>query len=344
MSTFTSIPDIETLEDLLSTPTEQVIETLRHLTGDILVLGAAGKMGPTLTRMAKRASQLAGTPRRVIAASRFSEPEAETTLQAQGIETIRCDLLNDAELEALPSAPLVIYMAGRKFGSTGNEALTWAMNTWLPGRVAQRFVQSRIVAFSTGNIYGLTPVSRGGSVETDLPNPQGEYAMSCLGRERIFEHFSQTQQTPLTIVRLNYAVELRYGVLLDIGKKVWNEETIDLSMGYVNVIWQGDANATSLCALKIADSPPALLNVAGEGILRLRDVAEGFASRFGKPVHFVGEEAQDALLNNATKSHALFGVPPTSVSQMIGWIADWIRRGGASLHKPTHFEVRDGKF
>lgn len=344
METLESIPDVETLDDLLSTPTEQVIETLKALKGDILILGAAGKMGPTLARMARRASDLAGVSRRVIAVSRFSEPASEEAFQAHGVETIRCNLLNDAELQALPDAPLVVFMAGRKFGSTGDEALTWAMNTWLPGRVAQRFASSRIAAFSTGNVYGMTPVAWGGSLETDATQPQGEYAMSCLGRERIFEYFSRTQQTPMTLLRLNYAIEMRYGVLVDIGKKVWNEERIDLSMGYVNVIWQGDANATSLCSLKIADSPPTLLNIAGAEILGLRDIATQFAALFGKPPQFTGEEAQDALLNNATKSHILFEPPRVSSTQMIAWIADWIQRGGETLQKPTHFEVRDGKF
>jgi nucleoside-diphosphate-sugar epimerase len=337
------IQDVEDLEERLSAPSERLLETFQRVRGDILVLGAAGKMGPTLARMAKRASLLSHTPRRVIAVSRFSEAGSAESLQRHGIETIPCDLL-EGDLEALPSAPNVIFMAGRKFGSQGNEALTWAMNVWLPGRVAQRFAGSRIVAFSTGNVYGLSPVQGGGSREDDTPNPQGEYAMSCLGRERIFEHFSRVQETPMAIIRLNYAVEMRYGVLVDIARRVWEGEEVDLSMGYVNVIWQGEANALSLCALEVVASPPTLLNVAGSEILRIRKVAEEFGERMGRSVRFVGQEREDALLNCGQKARDLFGAQETSVSQMMDWITDWITRGGASLNKPTHFEVRDGKF
>ncbi len=339
----TMIHNIEDLEERLSAPSDRLLETFQRISGDILVLGAAGKMGPTLARMAKRASTLSDTLRRVIAVSRFSEAGSEAALQRHGVETIACDLL-EGDLEALPSAPNVIFMAGRKFGSQGNEALTWAMNVWLPGRVAQRFAESRIVAFSTGNVYGLSPVAHGGSREEDSPNPQGEYAMSCLGRERIFEHFSRVQGTPMAIIRLNYAVEMRYGVLVDIANRVWEGEAVDLSMGYVNVIWQGEANALSLCALEVVASPPPLLNVAGSEILRIREVAEEFGRRMGRAVHFEGQEREGALLNCGEKARDLFGAPETSVSQIMDWITDWIRRGGATLNKPTHFEVRDGKF
>ncbi|MFN7141778.1 MAG: NAD-dependent epimerase/dehydratase family protein, partial [Limisphaerales bacterium] len=223
-----SIASVEELDELLSEPTPVAIDTLRRLEGDIILLGVAGKMGPTLARMAKRASDAAGVKRRIIGVSRFSSAEQETELQKHGIETFRCDLLNEEALQHLPDVPNVIYLAGMKFGATGQESLTWAMNTHLPALVCKKYRNSKIVAFSTGNVYGLAPVSSGGSVETDLPNPVGEYAMSCLGRERMFEHFSRTWNIPLAIVRLNYACEMRYGVLVDLAKKIAAGQTIDL--------------------------------------------------------------------------------------------------------------------
>lgn len=338
------IADVDELELLLSEPSEPAVRALASLPGDILVLGCGGKMGPTLARMAKRAADAAGVPRRVIAVSRFSSSHLPLRLHSWGIETVSCDLLDPPALAKLPDAPNVVYMAGMKFGSTGQEWLTWAMNSFLPGLVADRFRHSRIAAFSTGNIYGLTPVSLGGSVETDLPNPVGEYAMSCLGRERIFEHFSRAQDTKMSILRLNYATELRYGVLVDIAQRVHAGKPVSLSMGYLNAIWQADASAVALASLFHASSPPFVINIAGPEALSVRRVAEDFSARFGKRVQFDGMEAPDALLSNAQKAFELFGKPLVSYEQMKTWIADWVERGGETLAKPTHFENRAGRF
>jgi nucleoside-diphosphate-sugar epimerase len=339
-----SIRDVAQLEELLSAPSEAVIHALGGLDGDIVVLGVGGKMGPTLAAMAKRASVAAGNKRRVIGVARFSSPNLERHLQGWGIETLRCDLLDRKALARLPDAANVVYMAGMKFGSTGNESLTWAMNSFLPGLVSERYANSRIVAFSTGNVYGLSPVSCGGSREEDAPNPVGEYAMSCLGRERIFEHFSRTEHTKMSILRLNYACELRYGVLLDIAQRVHAGHAVPLSMGYLNALWQGDANAMSLQALSCVSEPPNVINLAGPELLSVRRVAEEFGDRLSKPVRFEGEESEDALLSNGEKAHRLFGRPRVAAPQLIAWIADWVSRGGETLAKPTHFENRAGRF
>jgi nucleoside-diphosphate-sugar epimerase len=338
------IETAEQLEDLLSEPSDAAVRGIAKLDGDIIVLGAGGKMGPTLARMAKRASERAGVKRRVIGVSRFSNAEEQRKLDRHGVETIRCDLLDRAQLDALPDAPNIVYMAGMKFGSTGQEAMTWAMNCYLPGMVCEKFRRSRIVAFSTGNVYGLVPVSGAGSRESDTLNPVGDYAMSCVGRERIVEHFSRTLGVPVTIIRLNYACELRYGVLVDLAHKVFAGETIDLSMGHANVIWQGDANAMALASFDRASSPPFVLNVTGLEVLSVRRVCERFAQRFGKRVTFSKTESPDALLSDARVAHELYGPARVGVEQMIDWIAHWVSRGGATLGKPTHFEVRDGKF
>jgi nucleoside-diphosphate-sugar epimerase len=338
------IETLEQLEDELCEPSDAAVRAMEKISGDIIVLGVAGKMGPTLARMAKRASERASVKRRIIGVARFSNAAEESKLREWGIETIRCDLLDQSQLDALPDAPNVVYMAGMKFGSTGQEAMTWAMNTYLPGMVCNKFRRSRIVAFSTGNVYGLVPTSADGSIESDGLNPLGDYAMSCLGRERIFEHFSRALDIPISIVRLNYAVELRYGVLVDLARRVHARETIDLSMGYMNVIWQADANAMSLASFEQASSPPFVLNVTGLETLRVRDVCEAFARRFGVDVKFSGTEAPDALLSDARVAHERYGPAGVSVEQMMDWIAHWIERGGATLGKPTHFEVRDGKF
>jgi nucleoside-diphosphate-sugar epimerase len=339
-----SIRDVAELEELLSEPSEALIDALGRLHGDILVLGVGGKMGPTIAAMAKRASQASGTKRRVIGVSRFSSPKLEPRLRAWGVETLRCDLLERKGLAHLPEAANIVYMAGRKFGSAGNESLTWAMNSFLPGIVSERYAKSRIVAFSTGNVYGLSPVSRGGSREEDPLNPLGEYAMSCLGRERIFEHFSRTEHTKMSIIRLNYATELRYGVLLDIAQRVQNGYPVPLSMGYLNALWQADANAMSLQALTCVSEPPNVINIAGPELLSVRHVAEEFGARLSKTVRFEGEESENALLSNADKAHRLFGRPRVAATQLIAWIADWVRRGGETLAKPTHFEERAGRF
>ncbi len=340
----TSIRDIEELEERLSEPTEATVRSLTELDGDIVVLGVAGKMGPTLARMARRASESAEVKRRVIGVSRFSSPGLELQLREWGIETVRCDLLDRKSLAELPEAANVVYMAGMKFGSTGQESLTWAMNSYLPGLVGERYCKSRIAVFSTGNVYGLTPVSQGGSREGDPLNPMGDYAMSCLGRERIFEHFSRTNNIPTTILRLNYATELRYGVLVDIAQRVHAGEAVPLAMGYLNAIWQGDACDMSLQSLSHASVPPLVVNIAGPELLSVRVVAEAFAEKLGKSMRFEGVEASDALLSNAQRAYQLFGRPRVSAAQMTSWIADWVSRRGATLAKPTHFEERAGRF
>ncbi|HZT80625.1 MAG TPA: NAD-dependent epimerase/dehydratase family protein [Gemmataceae bacterium] len=339
-----AVADVEQLEDLLSEPTERAVEAAAGLDGDLMLLGAGGKMGPTLARMARRAADAAGSRRRVLAVSRFSDRGLEERLRAAGVETLRCDLLDPAQLAALPDVPNVLFMTGMKFGSTGQEARTWAMNCLLPGLVCQKFRGSRIVAFSTGNVYGLSPVARGGSAETDPLDPVGEYAQSCVGRERIFEHFSRSLGMPTALLRLNYAVELRYGVLVDLAQRVQAGEPIDLAMGCFNALWQADANAMALCAFAHAASPPFVVNLAGPEVLSVYRVAAEFGRLFGKAATFRGSEAPDALLSNGQLGHRLFGYPRVGPGQMMLWIADWLRRGGPTLGKPTHFEARDGRF
>jgi len=339
-----AIADVEQLEELLSRPTPAVAQALSRAEGDLIVLGVAGKMGPTLARMARRASDQSGIRRRVIGVSRFSLPDTRGDLESCGVETIEGDLLEPDFVDALPEVPNVIYMAGMKFGTVGRQSLTWAMNTYLPSLVCRKFRRSRIVAFSTGNVYSTVPADSGGSVETDPPNPCGEYAMSCLGRERMFEHFSRTLGIPIVLIRLNYAVEMRYGVLVDLAQKVYDGQGIDLAMGYVNVIWQGDAVAMALCALADASSPPLYLNVAGPERLSVRAVCERFGQLLGKPPRLTGVEAADALLSNSQAACRRYGRPRISADQMMRWIAQWITRGGPTLGKPTHFEVRDGQF
>lgn len=339
-----SIASVEELEDRLSEPTPACIATLARHPGDMVILGVGGKMGPTLARMAVRASQAAGVARRVIGVARFSESGLRERLEAWGVETIAADLLDRAQLAALPDAPLVVSMAGRKFGSTGQEPLTWAMNAYLPALVCERYRGSRVVAFSTGNVYGLAPVTSGGAVETDALRPVGEYAMSCLGRERMYQHFSVADGTPIALIRLNYACELRYGVLVDLAQKVWAGEPIDLAMGAFNVLWQADANAMSLAAFDQCASPAAIVNVAGPETLSVRDACRELGRLLQRPVIFLGAEAPDALLNNASAALARYGSPRVPPDVLLRWIADWMRRGGPLLGKPTHFEARDGKF
>lgn len=339
-----SIASTEQLEEMLSEPLPGVVETMAKLDGDLIVLGVGGKMGPTLARMARRATDLAGVRRRVIGVARFSNPAERAKLEACGVETVTCDLLQRDRVSELPDVPNVVFMAGMKFGTTNQEAMTWAMNVYVPAIVCDKYAKSRIAAFSTGNVYGLSPMEKGGSVESDPLNPTGDYACSCAGRERMFEHFSRTQGTPVTIIRLNYACEMRYGVLADLARRVWTGEPVDVSMSCVNVIWQRDANAMSLESLAHAASPPFLLNVAGPEQLRVRQIAEQFGILMKRPVSFTGREATDALLSNGQLGYRLFGKPTVTPEIMMKWIADWIMRGGESLNKPTHFETRDGKF
>jgi hypothetical protein len=315
------------------------------LPGDVLVLGAGGKMGPSLCRMARRAAEAVGSIHRIIAVSRFRDDTLPAQLEADGIEVIQGDLLDRDFVATLPQTPLVVSMSGQKFGTTGAAATTWAINTLVPANICEHFAKSKIVAFSTGNVYGLMPVSAGrGSRETSPLEPVGEYAMAALGRERTYEYFSRTHGTKLALIRLNYAVELRYGVLVDIARAVWNGQPIPLAMGYANVIWQADASAMALASLAHATSPPFVLNVTGAEVLCCRDVANRFGELFGVPISFNGEEAPTALLNDASQAFELFGVPRYSPDQIMAWIADWIKRGGALWDKPTHFESREGRF
>jgi nucleoside-diphosphate-sugar epimerase len=339
-----SIRDVSHLEDLLSEPSAAAIDAMRRVEGDVIILGVAGKMGPTLARMARRALDAAGASSRVIGVSRFSDPDKQRELERHGIETVRCDLLDADSLGRLPDAPNIIFMAGRKFGSTGDESHTWAMNTGVPTLVCQRYRSSRIVAFSTGNVYGLTPTGRGGSREEDPPSPVGEYAMSCLGRERLLEYFSRAHGLPVVILRLNYATEMRYGLLIDLAGRVCRREPIDVTMGYFNVIWQADANAMALAALPHSSSPPLVLNVAGPEELSVRATCSELGRLMEVEVSFTGKEAGDALLSSGARAQALFGAPRVDAAQLLAWTADWTMRGGASLGKPTHFESRTGRF
>jgi len=332
------------LEDLLTSPTPSTIRAMAQLEGDLILLGVGGKMGPTLARLARRASDAAGVSRRVIGVSRFGSAQTRQQLEAHGIETISCDLLDADSVAALPDAPNVIYMTGLKFGLSQNPSLAWAMNCYTPALVARRYRASRLVAFSTGNVYGLTTPTSGGSVETDLPQPNGEYAMTTLGRERMFEYFSRSQGTHTTLLRLNYATELRYGVLVDLALDVLNDRPIDVTMSYVNVIWLADANALTLAAFAHATSPAKVINLAGGDILRVREVCERFGELLGRRPRFTGQESELALLNNGRGGHALLGQPTFDADQMIRWTAAWVARGGENLGKPTHFQVRSGKY
>jgi len=332
------------LEDVLSRPSDADVAAMAQLEGDLLILGVGGKMGPSLARRARRAIVKTGVPKRIVAVARFSEHGLRDSLESNGIETVTSDLLEPGSLSKLPDMPNVIFMAARKFGTTGSEDLTWAMNTHLPGLVAERYRASRIVAFSTGNVYPLRDAKLGGAVESTPVAPVSEYAQSALGRERMFEYGSRQWGTPVVILRLNYAIDLRYGVLLDIGTAVFERRPIDLRMAWVNVIWQGDANSVCLRSFAHCQSPPLILNLTGPEILSVRHIAEEFGRRFCVQPAFSAEEATTALLSNAAKAHQMFGYPAITVSEMIDWTAGWISSGGPCLNKPTHFEVRDGKF
>ncbi len=332
------------LERILSEPTDGVLETLRRTEGDIIVLGAGGKMGPTLARMARRALDKVRPKGRVIGVSRFSNEAAAHRLRAASVETIGCDLTDHDAVAALPDAPNVIFMAGQKFGTGDAPGATWMMNAVVPSIVAERYAKSRIVAFSTGNVYPFVPAASGGATEESPLGPVGEYAASCLARERILTWHSDRARTPMAIVRLNYAVELRYGVLVDIARKVHAGTPVDVSMGYFNVIWQGDACARAIECLPHASSPPFILNVTGTQTLSTRSIADYFGNVLGKPAVIEGVEDEDALLSDAGRMAELMGEPEVSVGQLMVWIADWIQRGRPLLDKPTHFEERRGRF
>ena len=332
------------LEDRLSSPSDGVVHALAQCPGDVLVLGAGGKMGPSLARMLRRAADLAGSDRQVIAVSRFSEPALAQQLASRGIVVQRMNVGDAAALATLPNAPNVVLMTGYKFGTSDEPWRTWGTNATIPAFVATRFRESRIVAFSTGNVYPLGPVWRGGSREDDPLTPQGEYAWACVARERVLEHASRTNGTRMSIVRLNYAVDLRYGVLVDLARRVLAGEAIDLSMGYANVIWQGDANAHAIQSLALAASPPFVVNVTGSDIVSIRAAALELGRLLNREPHFVSQEEPDALLSSTARAQEAFGPPSVTTPLLIEWVADWVSRGGRILGKATHYEERGGRF
>jgi len=330
------------LDDFLAAPTEGVIETLSRHDGDVMVLGAGGKMGATVSIMLREALKKLGGKRKVIAVSRFSDPKARAKFE--GIETISADLLDREAVNCLPEVPNVFFLAGQKFGTSSAPELTWAMNAVVPAYVAERYKASRIVAFSTGCVYPFVTVASGGSRETDPIEPVGDYANSCVARERVFTYFSKKYQTPVCIYRLNYSNEPRYGVLVDIAQKILAGQPVDVSMGYVNVIWQRDAVARAIQCLDVAASPAVPMNITGPETVSVRHLAERLGKALGHEPKIVGQEAESAWLNNAGLSFQLWGYPTVSLDQMIEWIAAWLLQGGETLNKPTHFEARDGKF
>jgi len=297
-------------------------------------------MGPTLAMMLRKAAP----QKAVYAVSRFGDKQVRRRIEEAGVRVVEADLLDESAYGSLPEASNVFYLAGMKFGAAGNQPLTWAMNVYMPALVARRYRQSRIVALSTGNVYPFTAVPGGGSRETDPPAPVGEYAQSCLGRERMFQHFSQQFGTPVTLIRLNYANELRYGILVDLTLKILHEEPIDVTMGAVNLIWQGDANGYIIRAMSIAKSPPVILNVTGPETIRIRDLAARIGRVLGREPRFVSQEAATALLSNASACVEIFGRPAMSLDDMIGAIVPWVAAAKPVLNKPTKFQVRDGRF
>lgn len=335
---------IQQLEEAISTPSPALVEMMKKLHGDIMILGIGGKIGVTLGMSALKAVRQAGVNKKVTGVSRFSDPEARARLEQYGIETISCDLLDPDAVRLLPEAENIMFMAGRKFGASNAMEANWVINTVLPANVALRFSNSRIVAFSTGCVYPMVPVKSGGSKETDLAAPVGEYAQSTLARERIFEYFSLANKTPVCLVRLNYAIDLRYGVLRDIGDSVYGGQPVDVTMGYVNVIWQGDSINQALLCLEHCSSPSFVLNVTGPETLSVRDIALEFGRQFSLDVNIVGKERETALLSDSSRAAELFGKPAVTVEQMISWTAEWIKSGGPSLNKPSCFQTRDGNF
>jgi len=332
------------LGELLSRPSPALVDMMKRLDGDIMLLGVAGKIAPDLARTALRASREAGTQKNLIGVDLFPEEGSRALLENAGVELIACDLLNPADVAHLPRARNVMYLAGRKFGTQGSEALTCMVNVVAPANVARHFSESRIVAFSTGCVYPMVDAATGGCVEADVPGPIGEYAQSCLGRERVFEYYSKVNSTPVRLIRLNYAVDLRYGVLYDIGKLVLEGKPIDLTMGRFNTIWQGDVNNQTLLALEHCASPPAVWNVTRPGVVSIRRVAEEFAEIMGTKAKFTSEEGPVALVSNSAKATEAFGPPAVSLERLIHWQAHWLLAGGRSLSKATHFEETGGKY
>jgi nucleoside-diphosphate-sugar epimerase len=336
--------EIAAIEESLSCPTELLVGDMARLPGNLLILGAGGKMGPSLCRLAARSSAQAGTARSIVAVSRFGVPGLREQLEADGITTLAVDLLAPGAMAGLPDADNVVLMTGSKFGTDQHPEHTWASNVGLPFLVARRFASSRIVALSTGNVYSPSLVAAGGSREDDRPGPVGEYAQSALGRERVLEHASRSQGTPMVFLRLNYAIEPRYGVLRDIADKVMAGDPIDLTVGHVNVIWQRDANAIVLRAFHHVATPPAVFNLTGPDVVSVRALAKAFGAAFGKAPVFEGIESDEALLSDASRCQSLFGTPPIGLPEMIDRVAAWVMQGGASLDKPTGYDRRDGHF
>ena len=335
-----TIADIAALDDLLCRPSQALIDDLQKVDGDIMILGVAGKMGPTLAGLAKAALP----HRRIIGVARFSDASAKAWLEARGIETLNCDLLDEAAIKALPKVKNIVFMAGRKFGADGDPSLTWAMNAHVPALVAQAFAQSRIVAFSTGCVYPFVPVNGNGADENLAPDPPGEYAQSCVGRERMFEYFSRQFATPGRLFRLNYAIDMRYGVLHDIATRILGGNPIDVSLGHVNFIWQGDASAQALRCLAHCDTPTSPINVSGHEILSVRDLAAKLGARLGRDPIIIGTEQPTAWLTDTSQAVKLFGRPIVDTERLIAWTADWVARAMPSLGKPTRYEVRDGRY
>lgn len=334
------IEDEKALIDRMTTPSPEVRKAVSQIDDDLMILGVSGKMGPTLAELLVRA----GARRRVLGVSRFSDPAQRDALEAIGVKTIKCDLLDDAALSALPDAGHIFLMAGLKFGATGNEPLTWAMNTLVPAKVMQRFLKAKIVYVSSGNVYRFAGVDRGGAREGDPLEPVGEYAQSRLGGERMVQFCSSRDGTPAVIVRLFYATELRYGILLDIATKVWNRRPIDLAMGYVNQIWQGDANASLARAFPLCESPARIINLTGAEILSVREIAQKLGAIMGVEPAFEGQESETALLGDAAECLKAFGPPAVPPATLVEWVAHWVMRGGTTLNKPTKYESRTGTF
>lgn len=334
----------EKLDELLTTPSQALIDDMKKIKGDIMVLGAGGKMGPTLCILAKKAIEQAGIEKRVIAVSRFSDPIATELLHKHQVETISCDLLDTVQLRALPETENVIYMAGRKFGTDGSEWKTWAMNATLPAFVAEKFQGSNILVFSSGNIYPIVPLSSGGCSEEDPVGPVGEYTMSCLARERAFEYAANHYGTNIFIYRLNFAVDLRYGVLYDMADKIMRGEPISIATPVLNCIWQGSANEIALRGLLHASSPAKIMNVTGPETISIQKAANLLGSVLGKEPIFEGEPGNDAYLNDSAEAMETFGYPSVSIRTLIRWQAEWILDGGRALGKPTHFEERKGSY
>jgi len=323
----------------MTAPSDQVRSAVGELDGDILILGVAGKMGPTLAELLTRAGA-----RRVIGVARFTDASMQTYLQEVGVDTVKADLLSPGSLSSLPDAPFIVMMAGFKFGATGNESMTWAMNTWLPPQVVERYRTARIVYVSSGNVYAYTPHDGKGAREDGDIGPIGEYAQSRLGGERLVEHAAGTSGAQVLVSRLFYAAELRYGIIHDIGWKVWEGQPIDLTMGHVNQIWQGDANAYLARSFSLCANPPTVLNLTGTQVLRVRDIATRLGEHLDREPVFLGGEADSALLGDAGELLARLGPPETPIDDVIRWMAHWIRTGGRSLGKPTKYESRQGKF